>query len=66
MAKSGEKWFAVARQLAVQLAAHAVCEEHSIAMSDPACPSCQDRAAYKAWLAAGGSDFRLIREHLDP
>jgi len=59
MAVSGRKWRAVAARLAQQLASHAVCERHGEAASDPECPFCEDRAAYKTWLTAGGQDFRL-------
>lgn len=60
MAVSGRKWRAVAARLAQQLASHAECERHAEAVSDQECPSCEDRAAYKAWLDAGGNDFRLF------
>ena len=61
MPQSSRKWAAIAKRLAQQLASHADCEYHSEADSDPACPFCADRAAYGAWLAAGGHDFRLFR-----
>ncbi|WP_433520106.1 hypothetical protein ACQP2T_63940 (plasmid) [Nonomuraea sp. CA-143628] len=51
---------ALAGRLAARLANHAYCDFHPEAKSDPECPSCDDRAAYKAWLAAGGNDFRLF------
>lgn len=49
-------WKQTAELLARQLAAHADCEAH--VRFNPDCPSCCDRAAYLAYLAAGGRDFR--------
>lgn len=53
----------LARLLAGRLAAHADCESHTENTADPDnCPFCADRAAYAAWLEAGGEDFRDRRQ----
>jgi hypothetical protein len=51
-------WKAVAEALAGRLANHADCGTHRRRNPDPSCPFCRDRAAYDAYLAAGGQDFR--------
>lgn len=49
----------LAELLASRLAAHAYCDTHTESAADPDnCPYCADRAAYTAWLAQGGEDFR--------
>lgn len=49
-------WREVAEILAGRLVTHAFCDEHPAASADPECPFCQDRAAYRTYLAAGGPD----------
>ncbi|MEU4576065.1 hypothetical protein [Nonomuraea sp. NPDC023979] len=44
--------------LAQQMAAHAYCDSHPTEQAQADCPFCADRAAYEAWLAAGGHDYR--------
>lgn len=50
---------AITRLLAERLAAHAHCDLHPVTSPEPGCGYCQDRAAYLAYLAGGGHDFRL-------
>jgi hypothetical protein len=53
----------LAARLAERLAAHAFCDTHAEAAAEPdSCPFCADRAAYAAWLDAGGRDYRDPRE----
>lgn len=49
---------AVTRLLAERLAEHAHCDQHAVSAPEPGCGYCQDRAAYLAYLAAGGPDYR--------
>jgi hypothetical protein len=51
-------WRQVAQQLAIQLSAHAFCEQHPVSDPDGECPYCADRDAYQVWLNAGGRDYR--------
>jgi len=53
-----KSWRQVAAMLAARLVNHAFCETHGDANPDPDCPFCADREAYKAYVAAGGYDFR--------
>lgn len=50
-------WRKVADTLARQMAIHAFCDSHSLRNAQLDCPFCQDRAAYRVYLAAGGQDF---------
>lgn len=52
------RWRDVAERLAEQLAVHAFCDRHPAPRPDSDCPFCSDRAAYDAYLQAGGRDFR--------
>lgn len=49
---------AAAEMLAERMSNHAECDDHPEAHPGPGCPFCLDRAAYAAWLAAGGRDYR--------
>lgn len=49
---------AAAYLLASRMAHHAECDTHPASQPDQGCPYCMDRAAYAAWLAAGGQDYR--------
>jgi hypothetical protein len=48
----------VAELLAQRMAVHAFCEDHPETRPERGCPFCEDRAAYAAWLASGGRDYR--------
>lgn len=52
------QWRKIAELLADRLATHAFCGQHHASTPDPDCPFCGDRAAYQAYLAAGGNDYR--------
>lgn len=56
---AGSRWQVIAERLASRLANHAHCDEHRSGNPGRDCPSCDDRAAYEEWLAAGGRDHRL-------
>lgn len=58
--KSGKpvNWRTIAAHLAERLSNHAFCVDHSEQKPDPDCPWCEDRAAYLAYLEAGGFDHR--------
>jgi hypothetical protein len=45
------RWPRLAREMVAQLRAHGVCEDHTPAQPDPACPSCRDWAAVEAYQA---------------
>jgi hypothetical protein len=51
-------WRKIADLLADRLETHAICPQHSVADAAPDCPWCQDRAAYRKYLMAGGHDYR--------
>jgi hypothetical protein len=51
-------WRRVAEALAERLVSHAFCTDHSEANPEPDCPWCDDREAYRAYVDAGGRDFR--------
>jgi hypothetical protein len=51
-------WRQVAEMLASRLSVHAFCEQHRLSDARPDCPWCRDRAAYRAYLAAGGREMR--------
>lgn len=51
---------ATRNRLAQCMASHASCDVHSASEADEACPFCEDRAAYAAYLKAGGRDYRNL------
>lgn len=55
-------WKRLAAVLADRLASHAFCDQHPASHPEPDCPWCGDRTAYRAYLAAGGRDFRIKAE----
>lgn len=50
-------WRRVAEVLAARLVNYAECPTHHVDRPDPDCPFCDDRAAYRTYLSAGGRDF---------